>query len=114
MPERERISLPPLGEGAPKGRMRENLKRSHNPILKRNSRQLRSEMTKEEKHLWYDFLKTLPFTVYRQRVIGKYIVDFYIASFKIVIEIDGSQHYEKEGRDKDIERVRPSSVRPLV
>ena len=61
-------------------------------------------MTKEERHLWYDFLKTLPFTVYRQRVIGKYIVDFYIASSKIVIELDGSQHYDEEGRKKDIER----------
>jgi len=80
------------------------MKRSHSSLLKGNARKLRTEMTKEERHLWYDFLKTLPFTVYRQRVIGKYIVDFYIASFKIVIELDGSQHYEKEGRDKDIER----------
>ena len=56
-------------------------------------------MTKEERHLWYDFFKTLPITVNRQKVIGNYIVDFYIATSKIVIEIDGSQHYE----DKDIE-----------
>ena len=61
-------------------------------------------MTKEEKHLWYDFLKILPFTVNRQKVIGKYIVDFYIASSKIVIEIDGSQHYENENIKEDIVR----------
>ena len=58
------------------------------------SQNLRKNMTKEEKHLWYDFLKKQPFTVHRQKVIGKYIVDFYIASYKTVIEVDGSQHYE--------------------
>ena len=61
-------------------------------------------MTKEERHLWYDFLKSLPVNVYRQKVIGKYIVDFYIASDYLVIELDGSQHFETEGRIKDIER----------
>ena len=58
-------------------------------------------MTKEEKHLWYDFLKLLPITVNRQKVIGKYIADFYCAGAKIVIEIDGGQHYEEEARKKD-------------
>jgi len=58
-------------------------------------------MTKEEKHLWYDFLKQLPVTVNRQRKIGKYIVDFYISSHKIVIELDGSQHYEPENKERD-------------
>ena len=61
-------------------------------------------MTKEERHLWYDFLKGLPITVNRQKVIGKYIVDFYIATSKLVIEIDGSQHYEKEGIESDKKR----------
>ena len=61
-------------------------------------------MTKEEKHLWYDFLKTLPINVNRQKVIGKYIVDFYIASVKTVIELDGSQHYEAEGINSDKKR----------
>ena len=61
-------------------------------------------MTKEERHLWYDFLKGLPVTVHRQKVIGKYIVDFYIASLKLVIELDGSQHYEEKGIDDDIKR----------
>ena len=61
-------------------------------------------MTKEERHLWYDFLKTLPVTFNRQKVIGEYIVDFYCASKKIVIELDGSQHYEEKDIMKDKER----------
>ena len=61
-------------------------------------------MTKRERHLWYDFLKTLPIMVHRQKVIGSYIVDFYIAKEKLVIELDGSQHYEAEGKQKDAAR----------
>ena len=61
-------------------------------------------MTKEERHLWYDFLKGLPITVHRQKVIDRYIVDFYIASKGIVIEIDGTQHFEDAGKTKDIQR----------
>ena len=61
-------------------------------------------MTKEERHLWYDFLKSLSVTVNRQKTIGNYILDFYIAKAKIAIELDGSQHYEQEGKEKDIER----------
>ena len=68
------------------------------------SQQLRKNMTKEEKHLWYDFLKQLPVTVNRQKIIGNYIVDFYIDSAKIIIELDGSQHYSEEGEEKDIIR----------
>ena len=81
---------------------RTNLK--SNKKLTPNAKELRVNMTKEEKHLWYDFLKTLPVTVNRQKVIGKYIVDFYIASSNIAIEIDGSQHYEDEAIEKDKER----------
>ena len=77
---------------------------TNNPKLKTNAQELRKNMTKEERHLWYDFLKTLPITVNRQKVIGRYIVDFYIASAKVVIELDGSQHYEDENIKKDIER----------
>ena len=61
-------------------------------------------MTKEERTLWYDCLKKLPVTVNRQKVFGKYILDFYCASAKIAIEIDGSQHYEEDGQAKDKER----------
>ncbi len=75
-----------------------------NAQLTTNAKSLRKNMTKEERHLWYDFLKTLPVTVHRQKVIGQYIVDFYIAGAKIVVELDGSQHYQDEGVRKDIER----------
>ena len=71
---------------------------------KKNAQRLRKNMTDEEKHLWYDFLKKLPVTVKRQKSIECYIVDFYIPSSKVVIEIDGSQHYEPESRAADIER----------
>ena len=72
-----------------------------NKTLTENSKALRKEMTKEERHLWYDFLKQLPETVHRQKVIGKYIVDFCIPKNALIIELDGSQHYTKSGLIKD-------------
>ncbi|MBP3371570.1 MAG: endonuclease domain-containing protein [Clostridia bacterium] len=80
------------------------MNKNHNPNLTAVSKTLRKNMTKEERHLWYDFLKPLPQTVHRQKVIGKYVVDFYCASAKLVIELDGSQHYTDEGVETDIER----------
>ena len=74
---------------------------TNNTKLTPNAQRLRRDMTKEEKHLGYDFLKLLPLTVNRQKVIENYIVDFYIAEAQIVIELDGSQHYEEEGIQKD-------------
>ena len=76
----------------------------YNPKLTPNAKSLRKNMTKEERHLWYDFLKSLPTTVHRQKVVGHYIVDFYIAEAKIVIELDGSQHFDDEGQRSDAER----------
>ena len=76
----------------------------YNPKLTENSKSLRKKMTKEERHLWYDCLKQLPVTVHRQKVLGQYIVDFYIASAKLVVELDGSQHYEAEHRERDAQR----------
>ena len=73
------------------------MERKYNPSLTSKARALRKNMTKEERHLWYDFLKGLPIMVHRQKVIGRYIVDFYIAEVSIVIELDGSQHYEEKG-----------------
>lgn len=75
-----------------------------NAKLSGNARALRKNMTKEERHLWYDFLKQLPVMVHRQKVIGHYIVDFYIAERKLAIELDGSQHYERAGQDYDTVR----------
>ena len=81
-----------------------SMNETYNKKLKTNSQKLRKNMTKEEKHLGYDFLKNLKVTIKRQQVIGDYIVDFYCASKKIVIEIDGSQHYEKDGIIHDRKR----------
>ncbi|MCR5685395.1 MAG: endonuclease domain-containing protein [Lachnospiraceae bacterium] len=77
------------------------MNKTNNHSLTKNSRELRKQMTKEERRLWYDFLKSLPVTINRQKVIGNYIVDFYCASAKTVIELDGSQHFELEGIEKD-------------
>ena len=72
-----------------------------NPKLTGNAKALRRNMTKEERKLWYDFLKLLPVTVNRQKVLGRYIVDFYIHNEKLVIELDGDQHSEPEVLVKD-------------
>ena len=76
----------------------------YNKKLVKNAQELRKNMTPEEKHLWYDFLKCLPCTVKRQYNIENYIVDFYIAEKKIVIELDGIQHTEPEHREADRRR----------
>ena len=68
------------------------------------AQELRKSMTDEEKRLWYDFLRKLPCTVNRQSIIGDYIVDFFIASKRIVIEIDGSQHGTEEHSLSDKKR----------
>ena len=75
-----------------------------NSKLTKFSQDLRKNMTKEERHLWYDFLKSQPVMFKRQKVIGNYIVDFYCAKEKLVIELDGSQHYEEKGKEKDLRR----------
>ena len=77
----------------------------HNKELTPLAKQLRSEMTKEERHLWYDFLRTYPIRFSRQKVLGRYIVDFYSAKAKLVIELDGSQHYDTDRVEKDAERT---------
>ena len=68
------------------------------------AKQLRQNMTKEERHLWYDFLRFYPVRFYRQKIFGNYIVDFYCSKARLVLELDGSQHYEKEYLIKDQER----------
>ncbi len=76
----------------------------YNKKLVSNARTLRKNMTPEEKKIWYDFFKLLPLTVKRQHNIENYIVDFYIACKKIVVEIDGDQHGFEEHIQKDKER----------
>ena len=77
----------------------------HNKQLVSLAKQLRKEMTKEERHLWYDFLRGYPIRFSRQKVLGKYIADFYSAKAKLVIELDGSQHYENDNMQKGTERT---------
>jgi len=62
-------------------------------------------MTVAEKHLWYDFLKNHPMYFSRQKVLGYYIADFYCAKAKLVIELDGKQHFTEEGLEKDFDRT---------
>ena len=73
--------------------------------LLRNSQNLRKNMTKEERHLWYDFLKEYPVQFKRQYVIGSYIVDFYCYQARLVVELDGSQHYEPNAVEYDRNRT---------
>ena len=76
----------------------------YNKNLVSNARALRRNMTPEEKQLWYAFLKRLPLNVRRQHNIENYIVDFYIAEKKIVIEVDGIQHTSHEHKAEDEKR----------
>lgn len=82
------------------------MRSKHNKQLVVLARQLRKGMTKEERHLWYDFLREYPVRFSRQKVLGNYIVDFYSAEARLVIELDGSQHYESETIKIDLERTK--------
>ena len=73
-----------------------------------NAKSLRKNMTKEERHLWYDFLRDYPIRFLRQKVIDNYIIDFYCHSARLIIELDGSQHYEEEGLIKD--KIRTTNI----
>ena len=77
----------------------------HNKQLVPFAKQLRKEMTKEERHLWYDYLRTHSARFSRQKILGKYIADFYSAETKLVIELDGSQHYEEINAEREAERT---------
>ena len=79
--------------------------RKQNKKLVSFARGLRKNMTKEEKHLWYDFLRNYDVKFNRQKVLGRYIADFYSAELKLVIELDGSQHYDPEAKLYDEERT---------
>ena len=80
------------------------------PLKKNNellnvARILRRNMTRQEKHLWYDFLRYYPVKIYKQRIIDNFIADFYCHKAKLVIEIDGSQHYTEKGKSQDFFRT---------
>lgn len=76
------------------------------PLQKRTRAQaLRKNMTLEERILWYQYLRTYPIQWNRQKVIGPYIVDFYCKRAKLIIELDGSQHYDPETAAYDRQRT---------
>ena len=77
----------------------------HNKRLTQFAQQLRKEMTKEEKQLWYQYLREYPVQFRRQVTCGQYILDFYCAKARLAIELDGSQHFEPEATEKDILRT---------
>ena len=77
----------------------------HNSSLTSKAQALRKNMTKEERRLWYEYLRTYPCRFRRQVAFGKYILDFYCAAAKLIVELDGSQHYEEEAREKDQQRT---------
>ena len=96
----------PLGRGgrAQRGRRGQPMTIPKDNTQLENARRLRREMTPHERKLWYLFLRKYPVKIYKQRIIGRFIVDFYCASAGLVIELDGSQHYEPQGLAYDAER----------
>ena len=100
--------MPPLPKGRwilRSKRRRDIVDRKHNPALTQKAKTLRKNMTKEERRLWYDFLRTYPVRFLRQKVIDNYIVDFYCHEARIIIELDGSQHYEPKIAEYDAQRT---------
>ena len=77
----------------------------HNSKLTSRAQELRKNMTKEERRLWYEYLHTYPYRFRRQVTFGNYILDFYCAAAKLAIELDGSQHYAPEGQQYDTIRT---------
>ena len=69
------------------------------------AKELRKGATKQENHLWYDFLRSYPVRFQRQKTIDHFIADFYCHAAKLIIELDGSQHYEEQGVERDKERT---------
>ena len=104
----------PLGEVARRRRDGEGARRCKimsDPVKKNHrmldhARKLRREMTPQERKLWYCFLRKYPVKIYKQRIIDSFIADFYCASARLVIEVDGSQHYTEEGQAYDAGRTK--------
>ena len=94
----------PLGEVAERSEDGEGMTIPKDNSQLNNARRLRREMTPHERKLWYLFLRKYPVKIYKQRIIGRYIVDFYCASAKLIIEVDGSQHYDPQGMAYDTDR----------
>ena len=84
--------------------MSNNLANKNNKLLG-VAKILRRNMTRHEKRLWYDFLQQYPIKIYKQRIVDNYIADFYCHSARLVIELDGSQHYTSQGKAHDAART---------
>lgn len=68
----------------------------YNKDINNIAKTLRKQMTRQERHLWYDFLRNYYVKVYRQRTIDNYVADFYCPAAKLVVELDGGQHYTEK------------------
>ena len=90
------------------------MERKHNASLTDRARFLRKNMTKEERRLWYGFLRNYPIRFLRQKVIDNYIVDFYCHNARLIIELDGSQHYDVKGMVYDANRTDHLQSRGLL
>ena len=92
-----------MGEVATKSteRVMENLPNQKDRKLLNLAKILRRKLTPQERRLWYEFLRTYPAKIYKQRIVGNYIADFYCHKAKLVIELDGSQHYSTDGKQHD-------------
>ena len=77
----------------------------HNSNLTSRAQKLRKNMTKEERRLWYEYLRNYPYRFRRQVTFGNYILDFYCAAAKLAVELDGSQHYDPSGQSYDTKRT---------
>ena len=90
--------------------------RDYKTKTKQYAKELRQHMTPEERRLWYDFLSQNSYHFRRQQPIGNYIADFYAPSIRLVVEVDGSQHFEETGQRYDAARsefLRQQGVRVL-
>ncbi len=77
----------------------------YNPLLVDRAKEMRRYPTLAEKKLWQNYLKVFPYRVLRQRPIEHFIVDFYCAALKLVIEVDGDSHFSDEAMEYDTERT---------
>jgi very-short-patch-repair endonuclease len=79
--------------------------KTYSTVLVPRARAMRREMTSAERHLWYRCLTGLPWKFRRQRPFGRFIVDFYCPSLKLVIEVDGDSHFDEAAEAYDRERT---------
>jgi len=74
-------------------------------VLVDRAHKMRNEPTEEENKLWHILLKKIRPRFLRQRVIGNYIVDFCCPKLKLIIEVDGEQHYMPENEKYENKRT---------